>query len=174
MDDAAQPVRQTEPPAPGYVAPGSRQIFARQRPVSIRMLQDVQPQPARQVRIEQRMEIRITPRAAPPMPPDMLTGMPDDDFDLHFSERKIGKCLPISGIAGVKPNKGSRLLLYMRDRRLVAADLERSCRARDFYSGFYLARTSDGQLCVDRDTLLSRSGMNCKLTRIRQLVPDGH
>jgi hypothetical protein len=28
----------------------------------------------------------------------------------------------------------------------------------------------DGRLCVDRDTLLSRSGMNCKLTRIRELV----
>ena len=61
-------------------------------------------------------------------------------------------------------------MLYLRDRRLIAAELERSCRARDFYSGFYLAKTSDGKLCVDRDTLLSRNGMNCKLTRIRQLV----
>ncbi|WP_067736190.1 hypothetical protein [Novosphingobium naphthalenivorans] len=173
-DDASRPVQQVEAPALSYVSPEGAPDFAPQWPVAVRMLQDVEPQPARQVRIEQRMEIRISPRGAPPMPPDMFVGMPDDDFDVHFSERKIGNCLSIAGIAGVKPGKGSRLLLYMRDRRLVAADLERSCRARDFYSGFYLARSSDGQLCVDRDTLLSRSGMNCKLTRIRQLVPDGH
>jgi hypothetical protein len=62
----------------------------------------------------------------------------------------------------------------MRDRRIVQARLERACRARDFYSGFYLARSSDGKLCVDRDTLQSRSGANCKLTRFRQLVEVGN
>jgi hypothetical protein len=54
---------------------------------------------------------------------------------------------------------------------MVTAELERTCHARDFYSGFYLERNSDGMVCVDRDTLLSRSGTNCKLSRIRQLVP---
>ncbi|MEJ2458201.1 MAG: hypothetical protein P8Y58_08645, partial [Novosphingobium sp.] len=132
------------------------------------------PQPAWQVRIEQRMEIRITPRAAPRMPRDMLVETPSRDVSMQFRERKIGKCLSISEIAGVKPDRGNRLLLYMRGRRLVAAELERSCRARDFYSGFYLSHTPDGQLCVDRDTLLSRSGMNCKLTRIRELVQSDH
>src|SRR3546814_6341601 len=102
----------------------------------------------------------------------MFFGIPDEDMESHFSERKIGKCLPIAGIAGVQPNGSNHLLLFMRDQRLVSAELERACRARDFYLGFYLSRTSDGQLCVDRDTLLSRSGMNCKLTRIRQLIAD--
>jgi hypothetical protein len=140
---------------------------------AVRMLQDAEPAPAWQVHIEQRMQIRITPRAPSRRPPDMFMGIPDGDLSVHFTERKMGKCLSIAGIAGVQPDRGSRLLLYMRDRRLVVAELERSCRARDFYSGFYLARTGDGQLCVDRDTLLSRSGMNCKLTRIRQLVERG-
>ncbi|WP_231568299.1 hypothetical protein [Novosphingobium malaysiense] len=139
-------------------------------PFAVRMLQSVEPQPGWQVHIEQRVQIRISPRAPAPMPPDMFVGIPEDDFSVHFSERKIGKCLPVAGIAGVRPDRGNRLLLYMRDRRLIAAELERSCRARDFYSGFYLAKTSDGKLCVDRDTLLSRNGMNCKLTRVRQLV----
>ena len=58
----------------------------------------------------------------------------------------------------------------MRDRSVVSGLLERACRARDFYSGFYLARNVDGKLCVDRDMLLSRSGANCRLTQIRQLV----
>ena len=37
---------------------------------------------------------------------------------------------------------------------MVSAALERSCSARDFYSGFYVERNADGQICVKRDTLL--------------------
>lgn len=145
-------------------------------PFGSTMLRSVEPEPGWQVRIEQRMQIRITPRAsrAPiPMRRDMFFDIPDDDFKVQFLEKKMGNCLSIAGIAGVQPDRGNRLLLYMRDRRLIGAEVERSCRARDFYSGFYLARTEDGQLCVDRDALLSRSGMNCKLTRIRQLIEIG-
>ena len=133
----------------------------------------VEPAPGWQVRIEQHMQIRITPRAQMPVRRDMFIDVPDD-FRVQYLEKKMGKCLSIAGIAGVQPDRGNRLLLYMRDRRLIGAELERSCRARDFYSGFYLSRTEDGQLCVDRDTLLSRSGMNCKLTRMRQLIEIGH
>lgn len=139
-------------------------------PLATATLRHAEPEPGWQVRIEQRMQIRITPHGSPPRRPEMFVGIPEPDFEVRFTERKIGKCLSIASIAGVQPEKGTRLLLYTRDRRIVAAELERSCRARDFYSGFYLSRTEDGQLCVDRDTLLTRSGMNCKLTRIRQLV----
>lgn len=124
---------------------------------------------ANQVRIEQRMTIRVTPLPAPAQP-NMLMDLPGREVGPRFIERKIGGCIPISGISGVQIDGSNRLILYLRDRRMVRAELERSCRARDFYSGFYLARTADGQLCVDRDTLLSRNGANCKLTRIRRLI----
>lgn len=132
--------------------------------------QSFQPDTAWQVRIEQRMTIRINPRAPMPARPDMLFNLPNREIGPHFSERKMGKCVPAAGISGVQPNGGNRLLLFMRDRRIVSAELERACRARDFYSGFYLSQSEDGQLCVNRDTLLSRSGANCKLSRIRQLI----
>jgi hypothetical protein len=135
-----------------------------------RLVDKAFPQDAWQVRIEQRMTIRITPRSAAPMPPDMFVGMPGGDGVPQFVERKIGKCLAASSIASVRPDRANRLLLFMRDRRIVSAELDRSCRARDFYSGFLLERSEDGRICVDRDTLLSRSGMNCKLTRLRELV----
>lgn len=128
-------------------------------------------QSANQVRIDQRVTIRIAPRPAPATR-NMLMDLPGRAVGPRFAERKIGKCLPIAGIAGVQADRENRLLLFMRDRRIVSAALERSCRSRDFYSGFYLSRSRDGQLCVDRDTLLSRNGANCKLTRIRQLVED--
>ena len=145
-------------------------VLAPDWPFATIMLREVEPEPGWQVHIEQRMEIRISPRGTIPISPPMFIGIPEAEGEVRYKERKIGNCLSIAGIAGVQPDRGNRLLLYMRDRRLVAADLERSCRARDFYLGFYLSRTADGQLCVDRDTLLSRSGMNCKLTRIRQLT----
>jgi hypothetical protein len=128
------------------------------------------PQDAWQVRIEQRMIIRITPRSGAPVPPEMFMDMPGGDGIPQFTERKIGKCLSIAGIASVRPDRSNKLLLFMRDSRIVSAELDRSCRARDFYSGFLLERSDDGRICVDRDNLLSRSGMSCKLTRIRELV----
>ena len=127
-----------------------------------------------QVRIEQRITIRITPRPSN-VQPSMLMDLPAQaPAAPRFVERKMGKCLPVSGIAGVQAAAGNRLILYMRDQRVVSAALERACSARDFYSGFYVERSADGQLCVNRDTLQSRSGANCKLSGIRQLVELGN
>jgi hypothetical protein len=126
-----------------------------------------------QVRIEQRVTIRISPRPAP-MQPNMLVDLPQRPLAPRMTEREMGRCLPIAGIAGVQVSGRDRLILYMRDQRVVSAALERSCSARDFYSGFYVERNADGQICVKRDTLLSRSGANCKLSKIRQLVEAGN
>lgn len=122
-----------------------------------------------QVRIEQRITIRIAPRTAAPRPimPEMM-----DRTRPRLSERKMGKCLPIGGISGVQVGRENRLMLFMRDRRTISLGLEKSCRAQDFYSGFYVERSADGQLCVDRDRLQSRSGANCALTRLRQVVVE--
>jgi hypothetical protein len=127
-----------------------------------------------QVRVEQHMSIRVVPLSRPvTAPPPVMFNFQQRTTTTRFVERNIGRCLSISAISGVQPDMGSRLILFLRDRRMVSAVLERACRARDFYSGFYVERTADGRICVDRDTLQSRSGANCKLTRIRQLVePD--
>lgn len=131
------------------------------------------PDTFHQVRIEQRVTIRITPRT-PQVRPDMFVGVPDEAIGPHFVERKIGRCIPVRNISAVQTNDRNSLILYLRDERMVRARLERSCRARDFYSGFYLSSSSDGNLCVDRDALQSRSGANCKLTQMRQLVQVGN
>lgn len=128
------------------------------------------PESAWQVRIERRMTIRITPLSPQPRRTDMLFGLPNREIGPRFEERRMGKCLSVAGISGVQPNGGSRLLLFMRDERIVSAELERACRARDFYSGFYLSQSNDGKLCVGRDTLQSRSGVNCKLSSFHQLI----
>lgn len=121
-----------------------------------------------QVRIERSITIRVSPRA--PRNPD-LADLPQV-MAPRMIERRMGNCVPVRAIAGVQVSRDNRLLLFLRDRRIVSLGLEKSCRARDFYSGFYVERPSDGQICIERDRLQSRSGANCGLTRMRQLIED--
>ncbi|KUR70529.1 hypothetical protein AQZ52_17160 [Novosphingobium fuchskuhlense] len=138
-----------------------------------------------QVRIEQRVIIRITPREpgrdalAPqvmPMQPVMQPMLAQPrNTSIRVRERKAGKCMPALGIAAVQPVTDGRLMFYMRDRRMLAAGLEKACSAKDFYLGFYMSKTADGQLCVGRDQIHSRAGTTCKLKDVREYVPvDGN
>ncbi len=126
------------------------------------------PQTWDQIRIEQHLTIRIAP-ASPRR--DMLAAIPSGPMVERFVERRSVRCLPVAGIGGVQIGGDDRLVLFMRDQRLVGANLEKACSARDFYSGFYLEPTSDGMLCAGRDTLHSRSGMTCAVSRLHELVP---
>ena len=149
------------------------------------MVDSLRSQRADQVRIEQRVIIRIAPAPIGRSPmPDPRRGMPDWRRDLfadlpsrgvgpHLEERRMAQCVPVSGIAGVQVTPESKLVLFMRDQKIVSAALEKACNPRDFYSGFYLERTTDGMLCSGRDMLHSRSGVNCALGKLRQLVEIG-
>lgn len=124
---------------------------------------------ARQVRIEQRVVVRITPRSAARQ--NLLADLPQREVaPRRFEERKKEKCVALAGIAGVETGSGNRLVLYLRDRRMISVNLEKACRARDFYSGFYVEKNKDGRLCVDRDKLQSRTGARCQVATMRELV----
>jgi hypothetical protein len=134
----------------------------------------MQPMDAEQVSIQQRVTIRVSPRPAPmAMDAMMFENELDSSRGPRFIERKMGKCLDIDAIAGVQAIDNSRLLLILRDRRMVSAKLEKGCQGREFYSGFIVARNADAQICVGRDKLQSRSGMGCQVSGFRQLVPVG-
>lgn len=124
-----------------------------------------------QVRIEQRVVLRISPRSTSARQ-NLLAEQPRQLPAQEYEEKKIGKCLPVRSIAAVQTGSGNQLLLYTRDQRIISARLEKACRARDFYSGFYVEQNKDGMLCVERDKLQSRAGANCEISRIRQLVVD--
>ncbi len=126
---------------------------------------------AEQVRVEQRVTIRISPRAAPmPMMPSAMFAEPDFGGGTRIIERKMGKCLPLGAIAGVSPSSKNKLLLLLRDNRVVSATLDKDCLGRDFYSGFLVARNADGMVCTGRDELLARSGTKCKVNGYKQLI----
>lgn len=125
---------------------------------------------AQQVRIEQRVTIRISPRPAP-LP--LAASVSSESRDLgapRVIERKMGKCVPLNSLLGVQSGGGNKLVLFLRGQRLVSATLEKACQGRDYYSGFLVSQHSDGQLCVDRDELLARSGAKCKVQGYRELM----
>nr|WP_298928632.1 hypothetical protein [uncultured Erythrobacter sp.] len=123
----------------------------------------------RQIRIQRRVILRIAP-ARQQNRNSLVADLPRQGLNVKYEERKMGKCVPVNGIAGVQTGSGNRLLLFMRDSKIISANLEKACRARDFYSGFYVEKNEDGKLCVDRDKLQSRSGAKCEVERMRQLV----
>ena len=133
-----------------------------------RMLEDARRTPMEnQVRIEQRVIIRIAPSSQRDFERSMARLARTAE---SYQEERTGDCVPIGSIVAVYPSQTNRLLLFMRDRRILSAALERACKAEDFYSGFYVERSEDGQLCSRRDRLQSRAGASCRVSRLSRLV----
>jgi len=128
------------------------------------------PEAQDQVRIEQHVIIRISP-SPPAARREMFGPPPRPDEPVRFKEKKSDHCVAIDDIAGITPMQPNRLVLFMRDHRMLSAALERSCDADAFYLGAYIARSPDGKLCTGRDALRARTGATCRVSRISRLVP---
>ena len=128
------------------------------------------PDTQAQVRIERRVIIRINPSRAYSRE-GASTSSPEPVRISRFRERPMGRCVPIREISGVQALRENRLLFLMRDRQIVSAALQKGCRARDFYSGFYVERSHDGLICSRRDFLQSRAGAKCEVNRLRRFIP---
>lgn len=133
------------------------------------------PPPLNQVRIERRVIIRISPGPAGQRARALAAApSPGRSAPPLFREVDHGDCVPIADIAAVQAIEEDRLLLRMRDSGVMSADLGRGCNVRAFYSGFYVESSEDGNLCVARDQLHSRSGMSCQIDSLHRLVAAGN
>ena len=128
-----------------------------------------EPLVARQVRIERRVIIRISPSSAAARE-QMMAHLPRRPMRTSFAEVEHSDCVPIEQIAAVQPTRDNRLMFFMRDRKVLAASLARGCVAQAFYSGFYVENSEDGRLCVARDRLQSRTGDTCAVAGFNRLV----
>lgn len=128
----------------------------------------VAPPNGEQVRIERRVILRISPA---PARQNVTLEAVQPPIRQRIVERPVGKCIDSTNIGGVV-DRGDRLVMFMRDRRTLAAKLEKGCSPRDFYRGFYMERSEDGKLCVRRDRLMSRSGAKCQVASFTQLVAE--
>lgn len=119
-----------------------------------------------QVRIQQRIVVRIPTRETSR---EAMLAKPVDPRTGRVEEKRIGRCLPLSGLRAMTRSGDETLDLFLSDGRRVRAYLADGCEARDFYSGFYVERQTDGRLCSDRDMLHSRSGAKCEVDKLREI-----
>lgn len=131
-----------------------------------------QPQVLGQVRIRQRVIIRVSP--TPPEARERLAALqPRRAAGASYREVAHDDCVRVENIIGVQPTNDNRLLLFMENRNVLAASLDRECTAQAFYSGFYVERNNDGRLCIRRDLLQSRAGTSCSVEQLTRLVASG-
>lgn len=117
-----------------------------------------------QVVIHERIMIRVTgaARADGPAPQAQI---------LRWKEKKGPKCVAMRTIAGAALIGQNSVDLILRDRSRIRAKLESSCPALDYYHGFYVTPTADGQICADRDPIRSRMGGECEIDKFKTLEP---
>lgn len=89
----------------------------------------------------------------------------------RWKESRGGKCIVRSQIAAAIVSDARSVDFILRDRTRHRALLQNSCPALDYYSGFYLKPTADGNICRDRDAVHDRSGSECQIDAFRKLTP---
>lgn len=117
-----------------------------------------------QLVIQRRVIVRV-PATRLSAPPVALSS------PMQWKEVKGPKCLVMNQLAGAAITKSDAVDLFLRGGRRLRAQLDDDCPALDYYGGFYLAPSKDGQVCGGRDTIHSRSGGKCRIDRFRELVP---
>lgn len=118
-----------------------------------------------QLSIHERIVIRIPRIRREPPPP------PAEPPPVRWIEKRGARCLPADGIVGALVSSPGRVDIVMDDGQRARALLETDCPALDYYLGFYIKPTTDGQVCAGRDAIRSRSGAMCPIRAFRRLVP---
>ena len=126
-----------------------------------------------QVVIEQQLIIRV-PAQRPPL--NNFTARPTPQLRLReqpdvWKEKKAPKCVAMRNILGMQAAQGDSIDLITRQKQRLRAQLNRGCRALDFYAGFYMQGNKDGQLCEGRDEIHARTGAKCEVDKFRLMVP---
>ncbi len=111
--------------------------------------------------VQERMIIRVAPAFRPVSP--------SAPAPARWKEKKGPRCVPMRSIAGAALVGQDSVDLILRDRSRIRARLENRCPALDYYHGFYITPTADGQICADRDMIRSRMGGECGIERFRSL-----
>jgi len=107
------------------------------------------------------IRVKAPPRPIPPRAPVL---------PLDWKEKKGPKCVPVRSIVGATLLSQNSVDLVLRDRSRIRAKLERRCPALNYYRGFYVRPSGDGQICADRDSFRSRVGGECEIDAFKTLV----
>jgi hypothetical protein len=119
-----------------------------------------------QLTIHERLIIRI-PRVAPAGRGARVVA----PAPVEWQEKRGPECLRVTALTGAAIDTKGDVDLVIEGARRIRAKLDDDCPTLDFYAGFYLRPTSDGQICAGRDAIRSRSGALCPISKFRTLVP---
>lgn len=122
---------------------------------------EAEPRRFAQLTIRQRIVVRVPATPLVPTPPSV-----------RWKEKKGPRCIAMKDIAGAAIVEKDRVDLILKGGARVRAAFESSCPALDYYSGFYMVPSADADICADRDSIHTRAGGECQITRFRRLVPD--
>lgn len=112
--------------------------------------------------VEQHMVVRIRTYSSQETPRPIV-----------WKEHHGPKCVRLDSLGGAAVTQPSSVDLVLRGGQHIRALLESPCAAQDyFYAGFYVAPTSDGQMCAGRDVIHARIGGDCAITKFRELTPQ--
>ena len=114
-----------------------------------------------EVMISRRVIIRVPMESTPPLRPIK-----------RWKTRKAPKCMQGHGVRGAVVMAANKVDLILPGGGRLRAELESSCPALDYYSGFYLRPDpADGMICAGRDAIHARSGGECVIKRFRRVTP---
>ena len=91
---------------------------------------------------------------------------------IKWREGRGPDCIAATRLIGATFLRQNSVDLILRDNSRVRARLQRSCPALDYYRGFYINATEDGQICADRDSIRSRAGGECQIDQFNALSPE--
>jgi hypothetical protein len=115
-----------------------------------------------QIQIQRTSIVRVPP--APILPPSIAP--------VKWKEKGAPPCVKWSSMAAAMISGPTTIDLIVRGGTRYRVKLEQSCSAIDFYSGFYVKATPDGEVCKSRDSIHSRSGGACLIDTFKTLVPS--
>ena len=91
---------------------------------------------------------------------------------MQWQESRGPRCVSASRIVGASLLGQNSVDLILRDNSRIRARLEQRCPALDYYYGFYVNATEDGNICAARDVIRSRAGGACQIDQFRVLTPS--
>ena len=126
-----------------------------------------------QMVIEQQLIIRVPARRSPinNFAAERSTPRREIELPIVWKEKKAPKCVAMRNIMGMQAVQRDSIDLITRQKQRLRAQLNRGCRALDFYAGFYMQGSKDGKLCEDRDEIHARTGAKCEIDKFRLMVP---
>jgi hypothetical protein len=126
-----------------------------------------------QMVIEQQLIIRVPARRSPinNFAAERSTPRREIELPIVWKEKKAPKCVAMRNIMGMQAVQRDSIDLITRQKQRLRAQLNRGCRALDFYAGFYMQGSKDGKLCEDRDQIHARTGAKCEIDKFRLMVP---